>query len=292
VTVFLRDMSHYDTNTSLSGFVGATHKVTEGTSFVDPEFAARLTSWRNAGVKVLGSYHVLHSSSLSTQMDFWLSTLDRLVPWWRTFPHWVMQIDAERWPTDNVQPATVKSFAVMLVNSNAHGWKVTYASRSQYGDQLAGIPTDLWNANYTGGPGYPGDNWATGWAPYSGRTPVLLQYTDTPFDKNGYRGTEQELLDHIGGTMALSPDEARLLANAEYSANCVALGLTPDPHRLNFGNGPGVGVPAPVDTHGDLAAKLDQVLANQQAILQALAGLSQPPVAGDLTVTGTLHVQG
>lgn len=198
MTIYLRDMSHFDSNESLAGFVGATHKVTEGSSFVDTEFARRMNAYRGAGVKVLGSYHVLHTGNLAAQLDHWLSTLDRLTPWWRTFPHWIMQVDAERWPTDNVSPATVTAFARMLVGSDAPGWKVTYASRGQYGNSLAGIATYLWNAAYHSA-SYPGDG-AADWVAYSGRVPVLWQFTSSPFDKNAYRGTLDELLALIGGT--------------------------------------------------------------------------------------------
>jgi hypothetical protein len=40
---------------------------------------------------------------------------------------------------------------------------------------------------------YPGDNYA-GWAAYSGKTPILAQYTSVPYDKNAYRGSLAQLL--------------------------------------------------------------------------------------------------
>jgi hypothetical protein len=290
VTVFLRDMSHYDGNESLAGFVGTTHKITEGTSFVDPEFARRLNAYHAAGVKVLGSYHVLHTGSLAGQLDHWLSTLDALTPWWRAFPGFIMQIDAERWATDNVSPDTVKSFARLLVGG-APGYKVTYASRGQYGNGLAGIATDLWNAAYRSAT-YPGDN-AADWAPYSGKTPVLWQYTDTPYDKNAYRGSLNELLALIGGTVntsqETSPGHTEQLAAAIQNRifnEQTALYGTPAASDKPGGGAPGTG--------GRFGA-LEQAVADLTTAVAALTAkvdaLAQPPLVGDLTVTGTLHVE-
>jgi len=227
VTVFLRDMSHFDSTESLTGFIGTTHKVTEGTSFVDPTYAGRLNRFHAAGVPVLGAYHVLHTGSLAAQLDHWLSTLDALTPWWRTHPHFILQIDAEKWPNDPVtgplhqlaaplpldeyrrvwgaRISTTETFAQMLVDSGAPGFKVTYASRGQFGDSLAGIAVPLWNAAYHSST-YPGDG-AVDWAPYSGRTPVLWQYTSTPFDKSAFRGSADELLALISGDDMANADD-------------------------------------------------------------------------------------
>jgi len=112
-----------------------------------------------------------------------------------------MQIDAERWQYDNVSADTIIQFASLLSRSGLPGWKVTYASRGQYSNSLLPISTPLWNADYRGSVNgsYPGDNWASGWAPYSGQTPIILQYTSTPYDKNAYRGTLEQLLALTGG---------------------------------------------------------------------------------------------
>jgi hypothetical protein len=226
MTVFLRDMSHYDGDESLAGFVGTTHKATEGTSYVDAAYAARLNHYHAQGVKVLGSYHVLHTGALAAQLDHWLSTMDALTPWWRTFPGFILQVDAERWPSDNVSPDTVKAFARLLVDSGCPGFKVTYASRGQYGDSLTGIATPLWNAAYHSAT-YPGDG-AADWAPYSGRAPVFWQYTSTPFDKNAYRGSLDELLALLGGDdmAALQNDDPSYL-DLIYGVKALLLGENP-----------------------------------------------------------------
>lgn len=202
MTVFGRDASNFDGAISYAGLGYFTHKSTEGTSISHDQYGSRLNAARAAGVPVLGSYHVVRTpgnggaGSLAQQLSYWLAYMDAHTPWWRTWPHWMMQIDAEKWPYDAVSAATVKAFAALLVASGAPGYKVTYASRGEYGDSLAGIATDLWNADYRGSinGSYPGDNWASGWAPYSGKPPRFLQYASRPWDEDAYRGTLAELL--------------------------------------------------------------------------------------------------
>jgi hypothetical protein len=200
VTVQGRDASNFDVSISFSGLGFFTHKATEGTSIVHDKYGARLAAARAAGVPVLGAYHVLRTGNLAQQLNFWLGYLDAHTPWWRTHPNFLLQVDAERWPYDDVSASTVLSFGRLL--AGAPGYHVTYASRGQYGDSLRGLPTALWNADYRGSSGgsYPGDGWVSsggqpaGWAAYSGQVPVFLQYTDSPYDKDAYRGSLDQLL--------------------------------------------------------------------------------------------------
>lgn len=217
MTVFGADYSNFNNAPTYSGLSFVTHKATEGTTVVHDKYGDRLNAARAAGVPVLGSYHVVRTpgnagnGSMAQQITYWLAYLDAHTPWWRTWPHWMMQVDAEKWPYDAVSGANVKAFAALLVASGVPAYKVTYASRGQYGDTLAGIATDLWNADYRGGPGYPGDGWVkagnsvAGWAPFSGQTPVWLQYTSTPYDKDAFRGSLTELLTRTRSSGA--PDE-------------------------------------------------------------------------------------
>lgn len=222
MTVLGADFSNYNTSTPFAGLGFVTHKATEGTSVTHDKCAARLTAARDSGVPVLGSYHVVRTpgnggaGSLAQQLAFWVSYLDAHTPWWRSYPNWVHQVDAEKWPYDAVSATTVRQFAALLVQSGLPGYKVTYASRGQYGDALTGIATDLWNADYRGGPGYPGDGWVraanntpAGWAPFSGKTPTFLQFYSTPYDKDAFRGSLAELLTLTRSTTAtLSTKEA------------------------------------------------------------------------------------
>lgn len=211
MTVSGRDMSDFDTNESISGFQFVTHKATEGTLIAHEQYGPRLNRYRGA-VPVLGAYHVLRTpgndghGSLAAQLDYWVARMDDQTPWWRTVP-FMLQVDAEKWPYDNVLASTVLSFCDLLAHSGLPGWKVAYASRGQYGDSLTGCPLPLWNADYRGSSAglYPGDGWTSingqpaGWASYSGRAPALLQYTSTPCDKNAFRGSLNDFLALIGG---------------------------------------------------------------------------------------------
>lgn len=207
-------MSDYDSNEDMTGFVGVTHKATEGTKYTHVHYGPRLNKYKSQGIQVLGSYHVVRTpgnggnGSLSSQLDFWLSTMDKATPWWRTYPHFILQIDLEQWPYDQVSAATGMQFAKLLVDSGVPGWKITYASRGQYGNSLSGIATPLWNAAYRSS-SYPGDS-SPDWAQYSGKTPVLLQYTSTPFDKNSFRGSLDDLLALFGGN-AVDPNLLKVL---------------------------------------------------------------------------------
>lgn len=228
---YLRDMSDYDTDETIAGYIGVTHKATEGTTITHAKYGPRLTRYRAQGVPVLGAYHVLRTpgsggnGSLAAQLDFWLTTIDRVTPWWRDQP-FIMQVDAEKWPYDAVtlpepltheqaramlEPAhfadlvaarasTTVEFCTLLAEQVPHAYPICYASRGQYGDSLTGIPIDLWNAAYHTA-AYPGDT-AADWASYSGRVPVFWQFTSTPYDRNAYRGTLADLQARIaaGGT--------------------------------------------------------------------------------------------
>jgi hypothetical protein len=215
MTVQGRDASNFDGSIDHAGLGFLTHKVTEGTSVIHDKFGPRLAAARTAGVPVLGAYHVVRTpgsggaGSLASQLRFWVAQMDARTPWWRSVP-FILQIDAEKWPYDNVAAGTVLGFAALLVGSGLPGYKVTYASRGQYGDSLRGIATDLWNADYraSSGGSYPGDGWTVqhgspaGWAPFSGKTPVFLQYTSTPHDKDAFRGDLNQLLALVKGSTA------------------------------------------------------------------------------------------
>lgn len=220
MTLFGRDMSDFDTNENLSGLSFLTHKATEGTSIKHAKLPSRLVAGRNAGISVLGAYHVVRTpgngghGSVAAQVAYYLADLDARVPWWRSWPYWMHQIDLEIWPYDAVSAATGRAFALALIRADPGRCILTYASRGMYGGTLAAWPTALWNASYGNNTGaYPGDGWASGWSPYSGQTPVLLQYCSKPYDMNAFRGTLSELKALIGGggDDDMTPEEHAML---------------------------------------------------------------------------------
>ena len=290
MTVYLRDCSHHDGEVSLTGCIGATHKITEGTSYVDPQYATRMNSWLKQGVAILGSYHVLHTGNLDEQLAHWISTLDNLTPGWRRHPHWVNQIDGEKWPTDQVSPATIRMFAVLAKREIPHGWTVTYASRGQYGDGLAGLVTPLWNADYRGaGKGYPGDSWASyggsaaGWAAYSGQVPTLLQWRDSPYDLNAYRGTLDQLKALIRGDDMLTDLN---ITHAEGVASRVDALTHLKSQSVMAGKVLDADLPLvdAVISIRDTVKDLATAVADIKADIAALKAQPQPQLSGDITV--------
>lgn len=200
------------------GLTWFTHKATEGTNVRHSHLGEALTRARDAGVEFIGAYHVVRTGNVPGQVAYFLAYLDRAVPWWRTFPGFFLQIDLELWPYDKVSAATGKAFAAALAAAQPKR-VITYASRGQYGDQLSGIVTPLWNAAYGSNPVgrwrplYPGDG-SSNWRPYSGQTPVMWQYgsrlligTQPGSDGNAFRGTVEQLRALIVGTPTPAPEE-------------------------------------------------------------------------------------
>ncbi|HTI26197.1 MAG TPA: GH25 family lysozyme [Kutzneria sp.] len=204
------------------GITFFTHKATEGTSTQHKHLADRLDRARAVGIEFLGAYHVVRSGpSVAAQVAYFLAYLDAQVPWWRGYPGFFLQPDLERWSYDNVAASTGVAFCGALKAAQPKR-VIAYASKGQYGDQLAGLAglgVPLWNANYGANraghyrQAYPGDSGA-GWAAYSGQTPVLWQYgsqltigSQPGCDANAFRGTLDDLRTLImGDDMALRDD--------------------------------------------------------------------------------------
>jgi GH25 family lysozyme M1 (1,4-beta-N-acetylmuramidase) len=193
------------------GIVGFTHKATEATWIKHVHTGEALARARDAGMEFVGAYHVVRSTSPAEQVDYFLAYLDQVASWWRTFPGFFLQVDLEIWDYDRVTAATGMEFARLLVAAQPKR-VITYASRGQYGDSLAGIVTPLWNANYGSNPvahypaAYPGDG-SSRWTAYSGQVPVFLQYgsqltigTQPGCDANAFRGTLDDLRALISGS--------------------------------------------------------------------------------------------
>lgn len=206
-----------------------THKLTEGTNYVDPNVARALASFRAADFLAIGVYHVVRSGDVAAQVAFMLAQLTKAAPWWKTFPGFFFQVDLETWDYDNVPASTGVNFGKLL---RAQGQKCTimYASHGEYGNQLTSWDGPLWNANYpTNATGpfkllYPGDGYA-GFNDYSGQTPLIAQYTSkatigdfTTCDANAYRGTLDQLLTliHGGSDMDLTAQNLADIAHSNW----------------------------------------------------------------------------
>jgi GH25 family lysozyme M1 (1,4-beta-N-acetylmuramidase) len=220
--IFVWDTSAYDYGrgpvdlaaAAADGIAAVTAKATEGRSFADSRFAT--TAGRARGtVRLFGAYHVLHPASISPisdQVNWHLLTLNVRSPWWSSGP-WLVQLDCERWATNDFPTAADIQAWCDLFRARTAGryTPIVYASRGQYGDSLAGIDCPLWNADYganQAGPyraAYPGDGWR-GWTPYSGRTPAMVQYGSAltvggqhTCDVSAFRGSLDQLITLTSG---------------------------------------------------------------------------------------------
>jgi len=231
MTEFLWDASDFDWDrgpmdlraAAADGIVGFTHKFTEATWVKHKHSGEAVARARDAGMEFIGGYHVVRSTSPAEQVDYFLSYLDAVAPWWRSFPGFFLQVDLELWPYDAVTAATGLEFTRQLIAAQSKR-VILYASRGQYGNQLTGSPAPLWNAAYGANPvaHYP-DAYAArgdtdplyhGWATYSGQSPAFLQYgsqlrigTQPGCDANAFRGSINDLRALLGVAPAPEGDD-------------------------------------------------------------------------------------
>jgi hypothetical protein len=229
MTVYIVDSSDFDWSRgpfdvaamARDGIVGLTHKATEAANVKHVHLADALNRGRAAGLSVLGAYHVVRTApGPAAQVQYFFAYLDQAVPWWRTWPGFILQVDLEKWSYDTVSPAAGIAFTQTLRQAKPpSAYVIVYASKGQYGDSLAGIGSPLWNANYPSKNSapyrslYTGDSGA-GWVTYSGQMPMFWQFASTATvgtqptcDINAYRGTLAQLQVQIGATMATSNDQ-------------------------------------------------------------------------------------
>lgn len=234
-----------------AGIQFVTHKAAEGASTVHDKFGEAMRRANAAGIPILGAYHVVRTGpTTASQVSHLLATCDRLWPAWRTHPYFLFQVDLEKWPYDAVPAVKGIDFGKALA-AKVPNRIVMYASKGQYGNELAGCPFELWNASYGSNlkvpfaAGYPGDS-SSRWAAYSGKVPVFLQYGSNTIigrqstcDANAYRGSLTQLKTFIGGAAATTtstsiPDEGDL-----------DMGTAENLDEANWRGGTSMGPPVP-----------------------------------------------
>lgn len=222
MTVFGWDASDYDWSRGPMDLAAArrdgidffTHKATEATWTRHARFGEAMRRARDAGIPILGAYHVVRSpANAAAEVDFCLSYVDAQTPWWRDHPCWFWQVDLEKWSYDAVPASEGEAFADIIEQRTGRR-AVIYASRGQYGDQLTGTSHELWNANYGTNPtvhyrtvyASRGGDSGPGWVVYSGRMPAIWQFgsrttigSQNICDANAFRGTLSELRALLGG---------------------------------------------------------------------------------------------
>jgi hypothetical protein len=233
--IFAWDASDYDYNrgarpshvaaAAIEGVRIFTHKATEHATngvFRHVHMGEMLAAARDAGIPFLAPYVVVRSGvPVATQAATAIAFVREQAPWWFAFPGRFWQVDQEKWPYDNVAADLGEALAVELERQTGTP-ALLYASHGQYGNSLPGT-RPLWNANYN----YSGASrpfkvqWAdverspsTGFAPYSGRTPILLQYASdaviggtAPSDASVFRGTAAQFAALIGAATPAPPPD-------------------------------------------------------------------------------------
>jgi hypothetical protein len=232
------------------GITFFTHKATEGTKTRHVRYGEALNRARTAGMAFMGAYMIPRTpgnnghGSVPAQVNYFLSYLDAQTPWWRTQQEFFIQVDTEHWGYDDVAPQYGAQVCALLRGQTGK-WVVHYAPRWAYGDTIPG-DDPLWASSYGANPAvpyrqaYPGDN-SSGWAPYSGRTPTILQYgsslrigSQPTCDGNAFRGTiDQFRTLVVGDPMAVfSDDEKRKATNADPYLWAYANELDPIPNVI------------------------------------------------------------
>jgi hypothetical protein len=179
----------------------------------------------------MGAYIVVRTpgnnnhGSIQAQVNYFLAYLNSQTPWWQGMREFFIQVDTEHWGYDDVAPQ-YGVLACDLLRAQTGKLVVHYAPRWAYGDTIGG-DHPLWASSYGSNPtapyrqAYPGDG-NSGWAPYSGRTPTILQYgssltvgSQPSCDANAFRGTVDQLRELVTGVPSMTPDEIRRATNPD-----------------------------------------------------------------------------
>jgi hypothetical protein len=217
--------------------------------------------------------------SIQAQVNFYLAYLDAQTPWWRTRSDFFIQVDTEHWGYDDVAPQ-YGVLACDLLRAQTGKWVVHYAPRWAYGNTIGG-DHPLWASSYGNNPAvpyrqaYPGDG-SSGWAPYSGRVPTILQFgskvtigRQPSCDINAFRGTVEQFRALVteGKAMAFTDDA---------DANALIWRLASIAHLLNR-------VPGGV-TKGEPIEVVDAILRIDKNAATAAATASVPPTQEQVNI--------
>jgi GH25 family lysozyme M1 (1,4-beta-N-acetylmuramidase) len=194
MTIFYPDVSSYQTGISFAGCVIAMVKATEGTDYINPDYAAAKTRAAKAGAYFC-AYHFLHAGNGAGQASYAHSVVGSDIP---------LMIDFEpEYNSDGtIASAPQVSDAVDFINEyRALGGKtyLLYLPHWYWEGNLGqaslvsviDLGMLLVSSDYT-----TYSDTGPGWAPYGGMTPVVWQYTSsatlngvTNVDMNAYKGT-------------------------------------------------------------------------------------------------------
>jgi GH25 family lysozyme M1 (1,4-beta-N-acetylmuramidase) len=244
-TVYGPDLSNHNDKIdfaaldALSDVHIATHKITEGIGWTDPDVTSRAPSLRRFAAP--GFYHVLWPTNSQdnpqNQAKWFVDEVVRVARWMLAHPCPVLQGDFEIFTNFRPYRAPTISECNSWMSWVAHYWALAggnapailaYAPHWVYGSAVTGLKAPWWASSYVSGSGdyhslYPG-NGSTRWEQVPGHPAAVLQYTDAAsypgaasgVDGNGVRGVStaadlQALL--LGGDMPLTNAEIQAVAD-------------------------------------------------------------------------------
>lgn len=197
MTIFFPDIASYQAGLKLQlGTVAVIAKATQGTRFIDPNYADFKAQAGRLGTQ-FSAYHFLEQGNGAAQADHAFAVVGAAVP---------LMLDVEPWEDIGSRPtiADCRAFIGRYQQLGGRVW-ATYFPRwywQETGGDLGALGTPVIASGYPGGYSDNDPNWA----PYGEITPVIWQYTNKqsyggkPVDFNAFRGSVAELAALIGGT--------------------------------------------------------------------------------------------
>lgn len=201
MTIFFPDVSGHEAGISLKGALAVAIKITEGTTYVNPDWRRARSDAESRGAFAFG-YHFLHPGNGAGQARAYHAQT--------TMP---CAVDAEATDTGNPHISDVTDFVDEL---RKLGGRVHLVYLPHWFWQDIGEP-DLgalrarnlytWSSAYTS---YTDSDSGTGWQPYGGNTPAVWQYTDRlkfngfSVDFSAYRGRYAGKQDSVSVAAALA----------------------------------------------------------------------------------------
>jgi Glycosyl hydrolases family 25 len=189
VTIYYPDISGFQAGISLKGALVVAVKATEGTGYLNPDYARARSDAATNGTFVF-AYHFLHQGSAAAQAAWCHSNVGKTP----------LMLDVEVTGTSTPTVADVTAFVdayrrlggiVYLTYLPHWYWQGNLGAPSLAPLSAQGLL--LVSSSYTG---YTDADSGIGWQPYGGMTPIVWQYTDslvfngTPVDFNAFRGSK------------------------------------------------------------------------------------------------------
>ena len=203
-----------------------THKISESNNVVHYHAGEKVHAAVAAGIPFYGFYVVPRTPgpSIESQVDFAIRQANNQLPNWKSLPGFFWQVDTEKWSDghggyyDAVSPYYGEAMCKLLEHKT--GKKVVhYAPAWAYGNSIPNTARPLWASSYISNPVRPfkdayqvhGGDRHSGWHPYSGRVPKVLQYGSKTIiggqhtcDANAFRGTIADFAKMIGAIPSIA----------------------------------------------------------------------------------------